>query len=147
MKIEEEEITKGDQDQELMMIKKELSKTHTIIEEEVNEVDIEEEETIIVSQESQEPNMMEKDLQDKTEVDTENKNNMMAKDLQDKTEEVIEVMAKGDMDREVEIEEEEDIKIEKLQKLIMLILRSDQSLIDLKIFHNSLFIFKKIYFF
>ena len=91
--------------------------------------------------------MMEKDLQDKTEVDTENKNNMMAKDLQDKTEEVIEVMAKGDMDREVEIEEEEDIKIEKLQKLIMLILRSDQSLIDLKIFQNSLFIFKKIYFF
>ncbi len=122
-----------------MMIKKELSKKHTIIEEEVKEVDIEEEEIIIVSQEnirnienqrnqenqeSQDPNMMEKNLKDKTEVDTENKNNMMvkdlqdktevdtevdtenknnmmAKDLQDKTEEVIEEMAKEEMDREV----------------------------------------------
>ena len=37
---------------------------------------------------------------------------MMEKDPQDKTEEVIEEMAKEEMDKEVEIEEEEHIKIE-----------------------------------
>ena len=50
---------------------------------------------------------------------------MMVKDLQDKTEELIEVMAKEEMDIEEETEEEEDIKIEELRKLKMKI-KSDK---------------------
>ena len=129
MKTEEEGI-KEDQDQEFMMI----------IEEEEKEVDIEEEEIIIVSQEnieSLEHNMMVKDLQDKIEVDTESRNNMMAKDLQDKIEEVIEETAKEAMVREVEIEEEEDIKIEEQINMILLIIKSEKYLFELKLFEKA----------
>jgi len=132
MKTEEVENIQEDQDQELMMIKKVVTKNLTRIEEVVKEVDKEEEDTTIASQEnikikdlqeSQELNMMEKDHQ--KEVDTESKSSMMAKDLQDKTEELIEVMAKEEMDIEEETEEEEDIKIEELRKLKMKI-KSDK---------------------
>ena len=72
MKTEEVENIQEDQDQELMMIKKVVTKNLTRIEEVVKEVDIEEEDTTIASQEnikikdlqeSQELNMMEKDHQ------------------------------------------------------------------------------------
>jgi len=132
MKTEEVENIQEDLDQELMMIKKVVTKNLTRIEEVVKEVDKEEEDTTIASQEnikikdlqeSQELNMMEKDHQ--KEVDTESKGSMITKGLQDKTEELIEVMAKEEMDIEEETEEEEDIKIEELKKLKMKI-KSDK---------------------
>ena len=136
MKTEEVENILEDQDQELMMIKKVVTKNLTrieeVVKEVVKEVDIEEEDTTIASQEnikikdlqeSQELNMMEKDHQ--KEVDTESKSSMMEKDLQNQTEELIEVMAKEEMDIEEETEEEEVIKIEELKKLKMKI-KSDK---------------------
>ena len=81
---------------------------------------------------------------EKVDISGQNKNNMMAKDRQDKIEEVIEETAKEAMVREVEIEEEEDIKIEEQINMILLIIKSEKSLFELKLFEKVFLSLSKI---